>query len=170
MSQKRQFEGADTESGTLYVVATPIGNLDDVSARALQVLEAVDVIACEDTRVTRKLLSAKGISTPTMAYHAHSGSDVQAKLLTRLEQGARLALVSDAGTPLISDPGAELVQATIDRGISVVPIPGPSASVGRRRGVWTSAAAAFVPRISSPRGSRPKRDSRSSFGRRRTPW
>ena len=127
MSQKRQFEGADTESGTLYVVATPIGNLDDVSARALQVLEAVDVIACEDTRVTRKLLSAKGISTPTMAYHAHSGSDVQAKLLTRLEQGARLALVSDAGTPLISDPGAELVQATIDRGISVVPIPGPSA-------------------------------------------
>ena len=114
-------------SGTLFIVATPIGNLQDITLRALSTLKAVSVVACEDTRVTRKLLTAHGIDTPTVSYHAHSTQSVQDRLLERLGAGEDIAVVSDAGTPLISDPGAELVQQARAEGYSVVPIPGPSA-------------------------------------------
>jgi 16S rRNA (cytidine1402-2'-O)-methyltransferase len=114
------------ESG-LYVTATPIGNLGDVTLRALAVLGAVDAILCEDTRVTQKLLRAHAIATPLMAYHDHNAERVRPKILARLKAGARLALVSDAGTPLISDPGFKLVRDAKAEGIKVIPVPGPSA-------------------------------------------
>jgi len=111
----------------LYVVATPIGNLNDMTARAVAVLRGVDMIACEDTRVTGALLHRFGIRTPMAAYHDHNAAQMRPKLLTQLQAGERIALVSDAGTPLISDPGYKLVRACADAGIVVVPIPGPSA-------------------------------------------
>lgn len=113
--------------GTLFVVSTPIGNLQDITLRALTTLESVALIACEDTRVTRRLLTAHGITTPTTSYHAHSAPHVQDDLLRRLDEGDSIALVSDAGTPLISDPGATLIRAAIDREVRIEPIPGPSA-------------------------------------------
>lgn len=126
---RRSAFGRDWASmtGTLYVVATPIGNLADVSRRAVTTLESVAVIACEDTRVTRKLLTTYGIERPTVSYHAHSGGHTMAKLIDRLLAGEDVAVVSDAGTPLISDPGAELVAEAAANGIPIVPIPGPSA-------------------------------------------
>lgn len=111
----------------LYIVATPIGNLSDVTLRALDVLRRVDLIACEDTRVTSRLLGAHGIATRTTAYHDHNAERARPALLRRLEAGERVALVSDAGTPLVSDPGYRLVEACVERGIAVVPVPGPSA-------------------------------------------
>lgn len=111
----------------LYVVATPIGNLRDVTLRALETLAGVDVVACEDTRQTRKLLDRYGIRTRLMPYHEHSGADAREHLLTRLEEGESIALVSDAGTPLVSDPGFRLVAESRARGLTVHPIPGPSA-------------------------------------------
>lgn len=116
-----------TLSGGLYVVATPIGNLGDVTIRALDTLAAADLIACEDTRVTPKLLDRYGIRRPLAAYHEHSGPAAHRRILERLRSGASVALVSDAGTPLVSDPGAMLVRDAIAEGIPVVPIPGPSA-------------------------------------------
>lgn len=113
--------------GTLYVVSTPIGNLEDITLRALRVLKEVALIACEDTRVTRRLLEAHGIDTPTRSYHAHSDLRVELGLLAELAEGKDVALVSDAGTPLLSDPGAALVEAAIAAGHPVVPIPGASA-------------------------------------------
>jgi 16S rRNA (cytidine1402-2'-O)-methyltransferase len=118
----------------LYVVATPIGNLGDLSARATATLKSVAVIACEDTRVTGGLLHRFGISTPMAAYHDHNAERVRPQLLARLEKGEAVALVSDAGTPLISDPGYKLVAACIERGIVVVPIPGPSAPLAALMG------------------------------------
>ena len=112
---------------TLYVVATPIGNLDDLSTRAVAVLSQVAVIAAEDTRHTAKLLSRAGINTPLVSCHAHNEAKATASLLARLRVGVDVALVSDAGTPLISDPGYGLVDACHSEGIAVVPIPGPSA-------------------------------------------
>ncbi len=114
-------------AGGLYVVATPIGNAADITLRALAVLAAVDVIACEDTRVTRKLLGMHGISRPLTAYHEHNADAVRPRLLARLAAGERIALVSDAGTPLISDPGFRLVRACIAAGVAVIPLPGASA-------------------------------------------
>lgn len=114
-------------SGTLYIVATPIGNLEDITLRALRVLKEADLIACEDTRHTRKLLAHYSISKPTVSYHEHNELERSAELVTKLESGSNIALVSDAGTPLISDPGFRIVREAIDRGIPVVPIPGPSA-------------------------------------------
>src|ERR671932_2239485 len=111
----------------LYVVATPIGNLKDVSFRALSVLAAADSVLAEDTRVTKTLLAHYGITTPLVAYHEHSNDAVRDRMIHRLKQGQALALVSDAGTPLVSDPGYKLVQAAIDEGLPVTPIPGPSA-------------------------------------------
>lgn len=111
----------------LYVTATPIGTLADVSYRAVEVLKGVDGIACEDTRVTRKLLSYYGIDTPLFAYHDHSSDAAREKLLSRIEAGERIALVSDAGTPLISDPGYRLVREAQERGLYVTGIPGASA-------------------------------------------
>src|SRR5205814_6793674 len=114
-------------SGTLYVVATPIGNLEDITLRALRVLREVDVIAAEDTRRTARLLSHHGISTPTVSFHEHNTRSRVPQLVSRLEAGEDVAVVTDAGTPGVSDPGLELVQAAIDRGIRVDPIPGASA-------------------------------------------
>jgi 16S rRNA (cytidine1402-2'-O)-methyltransferase len=110
----------------LYVVATPIGHLGDVSLRALDVLAGADVIACEDTRVTRKLLDRYGIATPLTPYHDHNAEAARPKLLARLADGAAVALVSDAGTPLISDPGYKLVGAARDAGHAVTAVPGAS--------------------------------------------
>lgn len=117
------------ENGVLHVVATPIGNLGDLSQRAIDVLREVQVIAAEDTRHTARLLHAHGIDTPCVAVHEHNEREVVPKLIERLRQGESIALVSDAGTPLVSDPGYHLVRAAIAAGIRVVPVPGPSALV-----------------------------------------
>jgi 16S rRNA (cytidine1402-2'-O)-methyltransferase len=114
-------------SGTLFMVATPIGNLEDITLRALRVLREADLIAAEDTRRTSKLLTAHGISTPTLSFHVHNAASRLPRLIERLEAGLRVALVSDAGTPGVSDPGLDLVRACVARGIAVDPIPGPSA-------------------------------------------
>src|SRR5690348_12832286 len=110
----------------LYLVATPIGNLGDVTLRALETLAGADVIACEDTRVTRKLADRFGIATPLTPYHEHNAAEARPKLLTRLARGEAVALVSDAGTPLISDPGYRLVQEAQAAGHDVIAIPGAS--------------------------------------------
>jgi len=115
--------------GTLYVVATPIGNLEDITQRALRVLRTVDLIACEDTRHTRKLLAYYGIERPTISYHEHNERERAAEIVARIEADADVALVTDAGTPAISDPGYRLVHACIERGLRVVPVPGPAAFV-----------------------------------------
>lgn len=114
-------------SGTLYVVSTPIGNLADMTYRAVETLRAVDVIACEDTRQTRKLLDHYGIQGSLVSLHEHNEASRTADLLTRLEGGESVAIVSDAGTPLISDPGFRLVRAASESGVAVTPIPGASA-------------------------------------------
>jgi len=114
--------------GTLYIVATPIGNLADASPRALEILRAVAVIACEDTRTSATLLARFDIATPTTSLHAHNERRAGAKLLDVLQSGKDVALVTDAGTPGVSDPGGLLVQAAHRAGILVVPIPGPSAA------------------------------------------
>ncbi len=114
-------------TGTLYVVATPIGNLEDISFRAVRILGEVDRIACEDTRQTRKLLDRYGISKPLVSYHEHNEQARSGELLIELIAGKNIALVSDAGTPLIADPGYRLVQQARERGVVVCPIPGPSA-------------------------------------------
>ncbi len=111
-------------AGTLFVVATPIGNLEDITLRALRTLREVDLIACEDTRHTRKLLSHYQITTPTASYHEHNEQRRTSWLVERLESGMDVALVSDAGTPSISDPGYRLVRASLERGLCVSPIPG----------------------------------------------
>src|SRR5690242_3229868 len=115
-------------SGTLFVVATPIGNLADASPRSLEVLRAADLVACEDTRTTRTLLARYGIATRTVALHAHNERAAARKLLALLAEGKDVALVSDAGTPALSDPGAALVGEAHRAGIRVSPIPGPSAA------------------------------------------
>jgi 16S rRNA (cytidine1402-2'-O)-methyltransferase len=111
----------------LYVVATPIGNTGDITFRALEVLRAADVIACEDTRTTGSFLARLGVSTALTAYHEHNAARQRPALLARLERGEAVALVSDAGTPLVSDPGYKLTRAVIDAGHAVIPIPGASA-------------------------------------------
>ncbi len=118
---------AEPLTSGLYVVATPIGNLKDISFRALNVLAAADAVLAEDTRVTKVLLAHYGITTPLVAYHEHSNDAVRERMVQRLKEGQVLALVSDAGTPLVSDPGYKLVQAAITEGLPVTPIPGPSA-------------------------------------------
>lgn len=117
---------------TLYVVATPIGNLEDITLRALRILKEVDVILCEDTRVTKRLLARYEIQTPVLTYHAHSTSAQHARILELLGSGKNLALVSDAGTPTISDPGSRLVEAVAEafgNRVAVVAVPGPSAAL-----------------------------------------
>lgn len=113
----------------LHLVATPIGNLGDFSARAIAVLKGCDVIACEDTRVTGKLAQTFGISTPLISYHEHNAERMRPKILARLRDAGRVALVSDAGTPLVSDPGYKLVREAAAEGIVIFPIPGPSAAL-----------------------------------------
>jgi 16S rRNA (cytidine1402-2'-O)-methyltransferase len=115
------------EGGCLYLVATPIGNLEDITLRALRILREADQIACEDTRHTQKLLNHYEISKPLVSYHEHNEMTRAPELLIALEQGAKIALVSDAGMPLVSDPGYRLVTLCLRHKISVVPVPGPSA-------------------------------------------
>jgi 16S rRNA (cytidine1402-2'-O)-methyltransferase len=115
--------------GTLFVVATPIGNLEDVSARALRVLREAAVIAAEDTRRTAHLLARYAIATPTTSLHGHNETQKTQELIERLQRGDSIALVSDAGTPTISDPGERLIRAAIEAGIRVEPVPGPSAAL-----------------------------------------
>jgi len=111
----------------LYVVATPIGNLGDITVRALETLAAADLVACEDTRVTAVLMKRYGLAAPLLAYHEHNAERQRPRLLAALAEGKRVALVSDAGTPLVSDPGFRLVQEVVAAGFRVVPIPGASA-------------------------------------------
>jgi 16S rRNA (cytidine1402-2'-O)-methyltransferase len=113
----------------LYLVATPIGNLEDITLRALRVLREVDRIACEDTRQTQKLLNHFDISTPTISYHEHNEQARTAELIALLQEGGRVAVVSDAGTPSFSDPGFELVRASVAAGVRVIPIPGANAAL-----------------------------------------
>ena len=120
---------AGTQAGTLYVVATPIGNTGDISARAREVLAGVDAICAEDTRHTRQLLGALGIERPLLALHEHNEGEIAWKLVERLRAGERLALVSDAGTPLVSDPGYRLVREVRAAGLRVSPVPGACAAV-----------------------------------------
>ncbi len=114
-------------AGTLYVVSTPIGNLEDLSPRAGEILARADIIACEDTRVTGKLLRRFGIRTPSVSYHEHNEIERASELLARLVAGNDVALVSDAGTPLVSDPGYRLVRAAREVGVPIRAVPGPSA-------------------------------------------
>ena len=113
----------------LYLVATPIGNLEDITLRALRVLRSADRIACEDTRQTQKLLNHFDIRTPTVSYHLHNEFSRSEELLTQLQSGARIAVVSDAGTPGIADPGSQLVASAISAGIPVFPVPGANAAL-----------------------------------------
>ncbi|MEQ1887001.1 MAG: 16S rRNA (cytidine(1402)-2'-O)-methyltransferase [Bryobacteraceae bacterium] len=117
-------------TGTLYIVATPIGNLEDITLRALRILKECDAIACEDTRQTRKLLDHYAISKAVISYHEHNERERAGELAEKMAGGENIALVTDAGTPLVSDPGYRLVQAAIEHGVTVVPIPGPSAAIG----------------------------------------
>ncbi len=114
---------------TLYIVATPIGNLEDITLRALSVLKEVDLILCEDTRVTKRLLSRYKTKTPVQSYHQHSKLSKVNYILNLLEQGKNIALVSDSGTPGISDPGNKLISYLVERlpGLKIIPVPGPSA-------------------------------------------
>ena len=117
------------ETGRLFVVATPIGNLGDATPRSVEVLRSVDAIAAEDTRRTRKLLTHFGITTRLLSYHDHNEERASRQLLERIEEGEDIALVSDAGTPLVADPGYRLVSLCAERGIEVIAVPGPSAVV-----------------------------------------
>lgn len=118
------------QQGVLYIVATPIGNLEDITLRALRVLKEVDTIAAEDTRHTQKLLARHDLHTPLTSYHDFNKETKAAVLLARLREGASIALVCDAGTPTISDPGYFLINRCIEAGVTVAPIPGPSAVMG----------------------------------------
>ena len=115
--------------GGLLIVATPIGNLGDITLRALEALRGADAIACEDTRVTAKLLARHGIRRPLIAYHEHNAARIEPQLVRRMVAGERIALVSDAGTPLVSDPGEGLVKAAIAAGVEIIALPGPSAAL-----------------------------------------
>src|ERR1051326_6405207 len=117
------------KKGALYVVATPIGNLEDITYRAVRILGEADLIACEDTRRTRTLLDHYGIQKPTISYHEHNEIERAAELTARLLGGAVIALVSDAGMPLVSDPGYRLVKSAVENGVPVQPVPGPSAAM-----------------------------------------
>src|SRR5438874_4858601 len=139
----------------LYLVATPIGNLEDITLRAIRVLKQADLIACEDTRQTLKLLNRYGINTPTISYHEHNEAARAAELVEKLAQGSRIAIVTDAGTPGISDPGFRLVSLAIERGLPVVPIPGPaafvSALVGAALPIESFSFRGFLPPKAGPR-------------------
>jgi 16S rRNA (cytidine1402-2'-O)-methyltransferase len=146
-----------SEVGLLSVVATPIGNLEDITLRALRVLREAQAILAEDTRHTRTLLTHHGIGTPLRALHAHTSEARIAQLADELAAGAHYALVTDAGTPLVSDPGAELVRACIARGVKITPIPGPSAPIAALVASGLGGAAfeflGFLPRSGGKRSS-----------------
>jgi 16S rRNA (cytidine1402-2'-O)-methyltransferase len=128
MKEVTDSDGA-VETGRLFVVATPIGNLGDATPRSIEILRSVDAIAAEDTRRTRKLLTHFGITTRLMSYHDHNEERASRDVLERIEAGCDIALVSDAGTPLVADPGYRLVSSCAERGLEVIAVPGPSAVV-----------------------------------------
>lgn len=138
------------DGGVLYVVSTPIGHLGDISLRALAVLQGVDRVLCEDTRHARTLLARYGVRTPTSALHEHNEARSVAQIVAALQGGASMALISDAGTPLVSDPGERLVRAVVDAGARVVPVPGASAAlaalVGAGIPAHPSTILGFLPR------------------------
>ncbi len=142
----QRVEGQNWPVGALYVVATPIGNLGDLTLRGMQALARADVIAAEDTRATRTLLDAWGVTTPMMSAHRHNEAAAATAIIERLRAGQRVALVSDAGAPGVSDPGGRIVQAVHEAGLLVVPFPGPSAVVAAlmATGVTTDANPGFV--------------------------
>lgn len=129
MREPREPSPSPSSAGTLYVVATPIGNPEDLSPRAERILREVDLIAAEDTRVTRSLLARLGFSKPLLSFHDHNEAQRTAEILRKIRDGQNVALVSDAGTPLISDPGFRLVRAAAGEGVRAVAIPGPSAAI-----------------------------------------
>jgi len=141
-----RMEGQQWPASALYVVATPIGNLGDLSLRAWHALSRADVIAAEDTRSTRNLLEAWGISTPLIAAHRHNESNRATEIVSRLQAGQRVALVSDAGSPAVSDPGGLVVQAVLAAGLRVIPLPGASALIAAlmSTGVTTDESPGFV--------------------------
>ena len=140
-------------AGRLFLVATPIGNLEDVTLRALRVLKEVDLIACEDTRHTARLLAHYGITTPRQSYHEHNEAARTAQLVELLRQGKNVALVADAGTPLVSDPGRTLVSACRREGIEIVPIPGASAAITALAASGLSTETFFFAGFLPPRSS-----------------
>lgn len=146
------------QGGALYIVATPIGNLKDMTFRAVEVLKQVDMIACEDTRTSHVLLQHYAITTPTLSFHEHNSAGMAGKLLDKLAEGQSIALISDAGTPLISDPGEGLVRAVWEAGYRVVPVPGASATMAAlsAAGVGTEGFhfAGFLPTKKSERDAR----------------
>jgi len=156
--RNRASDGSDTkgaqEPGTLYLVATPIGNLEDMTFRAIRTLKEVDLIAAEDTRQTRKLLTHFEVATRLVSYHEHNKQASGPELIRMLEEGSSIALVSDAGLPAISDPGEDLVRLAVERGIAVVPIPGANAALsalivsGLSTGRFTFVG--FLPREKKP--------------------
>jgi 16S rRNA (cytidine1402-2'-O)-methyltransferase len=143
--------------GTLYLVATPVGNLEDVTLRALRILKEVDLIACEDTRYTSRLLTRYGITTSRESYHTFNESSRTQRLLQMLHGGKNIALVSDSGTPLVSDPGYELVSRCRKEGIQVVPVPGPSAAIAALIGSGLPADTFFFAGFLPARGSARRR-------------
>lgn len=144
--QSERMESQQWPTHALYVVATPIGNLGDLSLRAWHALSRADVIAAEDTRASRNLLDAWGIGTPLIAAHRHNEMSAAADIVTRLQAGQRVALVSDAGSPAVSDPGGLVVQAVIEAGLRVIPLPGASALITAlmATGVTTDASPGFA--------------------------
>jgi 16S rRNA (cytidine1402-2'-O)-methyltransferase len=129
MSERASVDLSEKSPGVLYIVATPIGNLEDITLRALRILKEADLIAAEDTRRTRQLLTHYGIHKPLISYHEHNRRLREQSLLAELQEGKKVALVTDAGTPGISDPGEDLVRAAIQESISLIPVPGPSALI-----------------------------------------
>ncbi|MEO7103396.1 MAG: 16S rRNA (cytidine(1402)-2'-O)-methyltransferase [Gemmatimonadaceae bacterium] len=155
------------ESGALYVVATPIGNLGDVTLRAIEILKSVSVVVAEDTRHSRTLLTHLGITTPMSAYHEHNEARESPRLVKRMLGGESVALISDAGTPLLSDPGARLVAAALDADVRVIPIPGASALLSALVASGISADQftflGFLPRKGGERESMLRMVARSPF-------
>jgi len=129
MADKKDSGGDSVLPGGLYIIATPIGNIEDITLRALDILKKVDLIACEDTRVSGKLTSYYDITAPKTPYHDHNADEVRPRLIAQLKEGKRVALISDAGMPLVSDPGYKLVAACAAEGIAMTCIPGASASL-----------------------------------------
>ncbi len=143
----------DNQRGALLVVATPIGNLGDLSERAATALREADIVACEDTRVSRKLMERVGSTRPLLAYHEHNEKERAPELAERIAAGETVALVSDAGTPLLSDPGFRLVRECQQRGLTVIPLPGPSALLAALSASGLPAHAFFFAGFPAPKSA-----------------